>query len=175
MARRNIKVDFGFELPEETVKGTVFVIDAFETVTDRELAKIFRLADTRDFDKLVFYPQNDNTLKRMGMEGIRPYHRRVDYLSSLLEEVDNGFIPFTLDTWEGKRKKYTPIETAVKFLMEKSKGPYFLYVTSAVANEMIKYSSFETLIKQVRLLIDVHYTEQLNPKFNKYKNRWEIV
>ena len=175
MARKNIKVDFGFEMPEETVKGTLIVMDSFEQSTEEEVKRLFDLADKRGFDKVIFYPYHENTLKRMGFDGVRPYFKRIKYLREIIDEVNNRYIPFTIDEWEGKRKKYTPIETSMNFLKEKNKGPYFLCVKSDIANKIIHYHSFENMIKDTRLMIDLHYTETLDPKYQKYKNRWELV
>lgn len=175
MARQNIRVDFGFEMPNDTTEGTLIVIDSFEQSTKEEIEKIFHLADEREFCRVVFYPQHETTLKRMDILGVRPYHKRVKYLEELLSEADNGFIPHHLDKWEGKRKKYTPFETALSFLKEKHKGPYFLYVKSEVANKLVHYGSFEKIIKETRLFIDLHGTENLDSKWLRFKDRYEGI
>ena len=174
MARNRIMVPFGYEPIETNIKGTIFVIDSFNNISPKHLSDILQLADERDFDKVIFYPQHEQTLKRMGIDTLFPYHDRVKSLERLLDSLDTE-VYYGIDKWEGKRKKYTPIETALAFLMEKHKGPYFLYLDLEVANKFIEFKSFEELIKKVRLIIKSDFGGTLNPKFDKYQSRIELT
>lgn len=174
MARDRIVVPFGYEPIEDGIKGTLFVLDDFETITHVDIHRIFELGYKRSFEKIVFYPLHEQTLKRMFGDGYRPYFKRVEVLESLLNDVHTD-ISFNIDKFEGKRKKYTPIETALIFLMEKYNKPYFLYISNEYANKLLTYQTTEQWIKDVKLLIhfksDVIHTEPLR----KFQNRWENV
>lgn len=174
MANNRIMVPFGFEPYDDGIKGTLFVISDFETTTYVDIHRIVELADNRSFDKIVFYPLHEQTLKRMNGDGYRPFFKRVKYLESIIEEFDSDIF-ITIDKFEGKRKKYTPIETSIRFLMDKYKKPYFLYITGEYANKISTYSSFEHWIKEVKLIIPFDTEFRPNGMLNKYKNRWEIV
>lgn len=174
MAKNRIMVPFGYEPYEDGIKGTLFVISDFEMTTYVDIHRILELADNRSFDKIILYPLHEQTLKRMTGDGYRPYFKRVKYLESILEEFKTD-ISVTIDQFEGKRKKYTPIETSIKFLMEKYKKPYFLYVTGEYANKIASYHTFEQWIKDVKLIIPFDAEFQPNSMLNKYKNRWEII
>ena len=68
------------------------------------------------------------------------------------EKVDTT-LQLDLDKWEGKRKKYTPIDTSLTFLTEKSSGPHFVCMSDRYANLFVTYPSFKEWIKKVRLVI----------------------
>ncbi|OEH86614.1 hypothetical protein BHU72_10180 [Desulfuribacillus stibiiarsenatis] len=174
-ARRNIQVPFGFEAPDDSdFKGIVFVMDSFEGMTLQGMQKLVAIADERRFNKLVLYPQNEQTLKRLGIKEETPYYKRIDQLKDLIEEAGaTGLV--TIDQWEGKRKKYTPIDTAVDFLTSKHEGPYFLCVYTTLANQMIAFTSFQTLIKQVRVLIMNDGKHPLREEWNAWQHRWDLI
>lgn len=174
MARNRIMVPFGYEPIETNIKGTIFVLDSFNDINPKELERILELTDSRDFDKVIFYPQHEQTLKRMGIDTFYPYHQRVKSLERELKDI-NSNVYFEVDKWEGKRKKYTPIETSIAFLTEKHKGPYFLYLNVEMANKFIEYKSFEGLIKNVRLIIKSDSSNRVSHKFDKYQSRIEII
>jgi len=176
MARDNIKVPFGYEPEEEKVKGTFIAYGPFQTVRGGEVEDILGLASTRGFKRVVFYPIHEETGKRMGWPDLEAYHRRVDALEEVLEASAGGAaIPWNVDHWEGKRKKYTPIETALRFLTEKHPAPYFLWMHEETAAKFATYASFEEWIRKVRLLVAPPYGNKLPPKLEEYGSRWEYV
>lgn len=177
MAKDNIQVPFGYEPPQEGKKGTLIVYDDFGESTVPELLQVFRFAEERGFTHVIFYPIHEETGRRMGLE-LTPYHRRVQGLQELLEDADPEIpagIRVTLDQWEGKRKKYTPIETALDFLTEKNKGPYFVWMTERLAAKWGTYASFPEWIRKVRLVVAPPYGNVLPPRMTEFETRWEYV
>ncbi|SDN74676.1 hypothetical protein SAMN04487897_104276 [Paenibacillus sp. yr247] len=174
MAREQIKVPFGYELPAQTHKGTVFVFETFEDWTETELHAFTSWAEERKFVRAIFYPQHEETLRRMDIPSKMPYYARVKHLESLLKQADT-IIQLDLDTWEGKRKKYTPMDTSLSFLTDKSLGPYFLCLSDRYANLFVSYPSFKEWIKKVRLVIINQFHVPLDGRLNEYAERWEIL
>ncbi|WJH37160.1 hypothetical protein N6H14_16790 [Paenibacillus sp. CC-CFT747] len=171
MAREAKSVPFGYEPEPEGKKGTLFVFGTFEEYDEEQLEAMIRLCEERGFTKLVLYPQTEETLRRMGIASTIPYSKRI----KAVEEVIHGKqypLSVTVDTWEGKRKKYTPVETSLGFLMEKYKGPYFVFLPGGYANKVAGYSSFEEWIRKARLLIERN-GEPLHPRLEQYRSRWE--
>jgi hypothetical protein len=82
-----------------------------------------------------------------------------------------------IDRWEGRRKKYTPMDTAFRYLAEKYKGPHFVYVTLDMANTIAAFDSFEEWIKKLRLCIDMKLSPStgIHPKLEAYAHRWDRV
>jgi hypothetical protein len=178
MAKDNIQVPFGYEPPAESRKGTLIVYDDFSEVPEPEVLEIYRFAEERGFVQVVFYPIHEETGRRMGMEGLDAYHRRVDRLQEVLEDTAPMAPPevrITLDRWEGKRKKYTPVETALDFLTEKNKGPYFVWMTERIAGKWGSYASFPEWIRKVRLVVAPPYGNPLPEAMKEYESRWEYV
>lgn len=173
MARKNIKVDFGYE-EDVSFKGSIFVLDSFEDSLDRKLEKIINLADDRKFDKLVFYPFHENTLRRMNIDVSNKYFSRLANLEYELNDI-NTLVPISIDKLDGKRKKYTPIDFVLNHLVENHKQPYFLYVTKEVANKFASYSSFEKWIKEVRLIIEDDAKIKLHEVLEKHSKRIELI
>ncbi|WP_438449269.1 hypothetical protein [Gorillibacterium sp. sgz5001074] len=177
MAKDNIQVPFGYEPPVEVKKGTLIVYDDFSEAGVPQLLEIFRFAEDRGFDHVIFYPIHEETGRRMGLE-LTPYHRRAHQLEELLEEISPQTprrIRVTLDQWEGKRKKYTPVETALDFLTEKNKGPFFVWMTERLASKWGTYASFPEWIRKVRLALSPPYGNPLPPAMKEYESRWEYV
>lgn len=174
MARDQIKVPFGYEPPAETHKGTVLLFETFEDWTEIELHAFTRWAEERKFVRGIFYPQHEETLRRMDIPCQQPYYARVKHLESLLEQVDTT-LQLDLDKWEGKRKKYTPIDTSLKFLTDKTPGPHFVCMSDRYANLFVTYPSFKEWIKKVRLVIINQFHVPLHGKLNEYAERWEAV
>lgn len=178
MKKDNIKVPFGYEPPAETQKGTLIVYDDFSEPRAAELLEIYRFAEERGFVHVVFYPIHEETGRRMGLADLAPYHRRVEGLQELLEETESqrpSGTKVTLDLWEGKRKKYTPVETALDFLTEKNRGPYFVWMTERLAGKWGSYASFPEWIRKVRLVVSPPYGNPLPPAMAQYESRWEYV
>ncbi|MDQ1911036.1 hypothetical protein RAC89_11295 [Paenibacillus sp. GD4] len=181
MARDNIKVPFGYEPPDprQGERGTMWVYDSFEGYTAQELMQVLHTAEDRRFAKVVFYPLHEETLRRMDRSGAaEPMYRRVQLLEALLDESDTD-IDWVIENFEAKRKKYTPVDFAFRFLQEKYKGPHFAYVTQQMANRMAGYDTFEEWIKRIRLFIAEDGTGAgsggLHPKLQEYEHRWERV
>ncbi|MED4604171.1 hypothetical protein P9314_26440 [Paenibacillus validus] len=178
MAKQNVKVPFGYEPPKsrESERGSLWVYDSFADYSLQELQPLLRLAEERSIAKLVFYPLHEETVRRMEKEPVEPYYRRVDALEALLDEAESG-VDWTIERFEGKRKKYTPMDTAFRFLEEKYASPYFVYVSAAMAGRLAGYESFEPWIKKVRMFIAGGSGEfySAHPMLQKHSNRWERV
>jgi hypothetical protein len=176
MAKDNIQVPFGYEPPVETQKGTLIVYDDFSDARILELMEVFRFAEARGFIHVVFYPIHEETGRRMGLQDLAPYFRRVEQLQALLEEAEApSGLKITLDQWEGKRRKYTPVETALDFLTEKNKGPFFVWMTERLAAKWGSYASFPDWIRKVRLVVSPPYGNQLPAAMKEFESRWEYV
>lgn len=78
MACDNIRVPFGYEPPDPRNKerGSLWVYDSFEEFTERDLEKVWELADRRNLAKTVFYPLHEETLRRMVKGAFTPHYRR---------------------------------------------------------------------------------------------------
>lgn len=180
VARQVSKVPFGY-VPEDDRKrkrGTVWVYDSFEPLDERQLAALVHMAEVKTVAKLVFYPLHEETLRRMGDKEASPYYQRTDELETKLEQLETS-VAMTVDRFEGKRKKYTPMDTAFRYLAEKYDGPYFVWVTLEMANKLAAFDSFEDWIKKVRLWIDMSsggvMASELHPRLQAADNRWDEV
>lgn len=170
---RNLQyVPYGYEPPTATHKGTMVYYDTFEQITDRALKLFAETGTALSFTKLVLYPLHEETARRMWKQPVRSYYKRVNELGEWQRE--QAFIAVVIESWEGKRKKYTPIEAAIRFLMEKYATPLFLYMTPETANLCASYASFEEWIRDVRLVISSEPPE-LHPKLAQYRNRWNTI
>jgi hypothetical protein len=177
MARDNLKVPFGYEPPDprQGRNGTLYVYDAFEGYTQQELLQVLQTWEDRRLAKLVFYPLHEETLRRMDRRAVpEPYYRRVELLETLLDEIDTD-ADYVIESFEAKRKKYTPMDYALRFLQEKYKGPHFLYVSLTTANMFAGYDKFEDWIKRIRLIIAEDGSAGLHPKLEEYQHRWDRV
>lgn len=175
MARQRNMVPFGYETPIDMEKGTLFVMDAFESFREVDLFRIQDFAEHRSFSQIVFYPFHEETLKRMGESHVSPFVTRVKEMECLLGEI-SGTMPMQIEKWEGKRKKYTPIDVAFKHLTEKYPAPHFVYMSGEVADCFASYPAYETWIRKFRLFIDKkHKDVPLHPKLEKNQHRWEYV
>ncbi|WP_068618798.1 hypothetical protein [Paenibacillus tuaregi] len=172
MSRNNISVPFGYEPPVETRKGTLIYYDTFEHVSEQELDLAADVSVKLNFVKLVLYPLHEETVRRMSKEPVAPYHKRekqlIDWKSS------SGRQGVVLETLEGKRKKYTPVEAALRHLTEKYAAPFFLYITPETANQIAGYSSFEEWIVKLRLLLTAAPAHP-HPRLEKYRHRWKTL
>ncbi|MBM7567177.1 hypothetical protein [Paenibacillus sacheonensis] len=171
-------VPFGYEPPANSRKGTMVVYDTFQHMEDKALALAAATAEKRGFAKLVLYPLHEETVRRMTKEPVLPYHKRLDRLHdwkrSYEEERGRGSIPVAVEGLEGKRKKYTPMEAALRHLAEVYPSPLFLYLTPETANLFASFSSFEEWIVKLRLLL-ASAPERLHPKLEKYRHRWDLA
>ncbi len=177
MARQTGKVPFGYELPKErdTDRGSLWIYDAFEDYTEQELVRVLALAGGRGIAKAVFYPLHEETVRRMDKRrSVAPYHRRVEALQAMLDASGTD-VDYMVEPFEGKRKKYTPADTAFRFLEEKYAAPHFVWMTSATAELLAGYDSFETWIKKIRWFVSEEGVPVTHPQLRAYANRWDPV
>ncbi|MNN44041.1 hypothetical protein D3C81_1583110 [compost metagenome] len=169
--RHNIQVPFGYEPPQKKRKGTLFYYDTFEEVTEEALERAAAVAKDRDFEKLVLYPLHEETVRRMFRNvTVSSYYKREDFLHDWKRHA--GHRDVIIEGWEGKRKKYTPLEAALRHLTESYPAPYFVYVTPEMANVLASFSSFEEWITKIRLIF-TDEPQSLHPRLQKYSHRWD--
>ncbi|WP_211748554.1 hypothetical protein [Paenibacillus sp. Marseille-Q4541] len=172
MAREVHAVPYGYEPPKETYKGTLIYYDDFEKVTDKQLSQVLTTVESRKFTKLVLYPLHEATVKRMANHSVLPFYKREDRLHEWKREQNEGIV--VVENWEGKRKKYTPMEAALRHLTEKYKGPFFLLLPSEYANCFASYPFFDEWITKIRLIL-VDQPVSLHPKLEKNQHRWDVL
>ncbi len=172
MSRNNESVPFGYEPLEEKQKGTLIYYDTFEDTTDDQLDLAVHRIEQYSFDKLVLYPLHEETVRRMRKEPVRAFHKREKRLYEW--KHDRGYSKVVIEGWEGRRKKYTPMDSALRLLSEKYKAPYFLYITPETANLFASFSSFEEWIVKIRLLLTTEPRE-VHPKLAEYEHRWSVI
>lgn len=163
-------VPFGYEPPPASRKGTLVFYDSFEHITDEQLERAAQLAESRSFQQLVLYPLHESTVKRWSKEEVRPYYKREDRLHGWRVEHNDSRIK--VEGLEGKRKKYTPMDTALRHLTDLYPAPIFLILTTDMANQFASFDSFEEWIKRLRIIIDGS-PETVHPRLEQYRNRWE--
>ncbi|MCG7409788.1 hypothetical protein MH117_20485 [Paenibacillus sp. ACRRX] len=169
---RNIKIPYGYEPAEALSKGTLIYYDSFEHTSDIQLDLAVQQAEQRSFAKLVLYPLHEQSTKRMYAEPVSAYYKREDRLHEW--KRDRGYHDVAIESWEGRRKKYTPVETALHHIMDTYRAPYFLYVTPDMANLLASYASFEAWIVKVRLLLSAE-PDHIHPRLTQYRQRWDWV
>ncbi|QHW31763.1 hypothetical protein GZH47_13550 [Paenibacillus rhizovicinus] len=178
MNRLAQSVPFGYEPSPSNRKGTMVVYDTFQHLEDQALAFAAETAEQRAFAKLVLYPLHEETVRRMTKEPVLPYHKRLDRLHdwkrSYEEERGRGAVPVAVEGLEGKRKKYTPMETALRHLADAYPSPLFLYLTPEMANQFASFSSFEEWIVKLRLLL-TEEPQAPHPRLVKYSHRWDAA
>jgi hypothetical protein len=108
----------------------------------------------------------------MTKEPVSAYYKREDRLHEWKRDQGLSFI--TIESLEGKRKKYTPLDSALRLLMDIYPSPIFLYLTPEVANQFASYSSFEEWIVKIRLLLP-SAPSSLHPRLLKFRHRWDVV
>ncbi|MCM3628677.1 hypothetical protein M3194_15040 [Paenibacillus glycanilyticus] len=172
---RNIRVvPYGHvdESDAQTGKGTLVYYDTFQDISDQQLERVAALSKERKFAKLVLYPLHEETAKRMWKRPIEPYYKREGRLFGWRRENEDDR-SITIENWEGKRKKYTPIEAALRHLMDVYAQPMFLYLTPETANAFAAFSSFEEWIGKIRLIIS-EPPPDAHPNLTKYRHRWDV-
>ncbi|MFC0216669.1 hypothetical protein ACFFK0_30170 [Paenibacillus chartarius] len=174
MAKGNTLMPFGYEVEKETAKGTLLVIGIFDDPEAEHVPELIRLGAERSFHKLVLLPQHEETLRRMKLQAELPYYKRVHGLNGWLEEHQPQ-LPVQIDEWEGKRQKYTPLDTLLQFAVDKYKAPHFVAMTDTYANAFATYASFDEWIRRVRLLVVTKPGFEPHPKLAARDNRWEAV
>ncbi len=171
--KRDIQnVPYGYEPPAEQRKGTLVYYDSFERTTDFELAVAAKTAADRKFTKFVLYPLHEETVRRMTKEPVQSFYKREERLHEWKREQGQSFI--TVENLEGKRKKYTPLDSALRHITDVYPSPYFLYLTPEMANQFAAFSSFEEWIVKLRLILSAP-TTNIHPRLEKFRHRWDVV
>ena len=165
------KVPYGYEPPEARTRGSLIYYDSFEHATDEELDAAAATAEARSFSRIVFYPIHEETMRRMSKQPIGAYYKREKRLQEW--KRDRGLDDVEIDGWEGKRKKYTPIDSALRHLTETLPAPHFLYLTPDMATAFASFSSFGDWIGRIRLILSGMPAE-LHPQLERRRDRWEI-
>ncbi|WP_127530440.1 hypothetical protein [Paenibacillus kobensis] len=173
MSQNQDRVPFGYEPTEDPRKGTLVYYDWFEDTKDAELDIAAEAARRLAFRTFVLYPLHEATAKRMVKQSVSPYYKRMDRLHDWRRTKDQPNI--VVDGLEGKRKKYTPVDSALRHLMETYGTPMFLYLTPEMANLFASFDSFESWIVRIRLLLDSEPAGvRLHPKLLKFEHRWDV-
>ncbi|THF79517.1 hypothetical protein [Cohnella fermenti] len=176
MAPEASKVPYGYEPPQERTKGTLICYDSFERAEEAELNAELdtaaRIAEERSFARLVLYPIHEETMRRMGSSPVEAYYKREKMLLEWQRTRGESWI--AVDRWEGKRKKYTPMDQALRHLTETLPAPYFLLLTPDIANAFASFSSFEEWIVKLRLIV-TGPPERPHPKLLQFRERWELA
>ncbi|MHA6531957.1 hypothetical protein [Paenibacillus sp. BAC0078] len=166
------RVPYGYEPPAAERKGTLVFYDSFERITDQELELAAKTAADRKFTKLVLYPLHEETVRRMSKEPVQAFYKREDRLHEWKREQGRSFI--TVESLEGKRKKYTPLDSALRHISTVYPSPYFLYLTPETANLFASYSSFEEWIVKIRLILSAA-PAYVHPRLEKFRHRWDVA
>ncbi|WP_219835079.1 hypothetical protein [Paenibacillus sp. R14(2021)] len=171
-------VPYGYEPPADKRKGTLIVYDTFQRLADDALSFAAETAVLHAFAKLVLYPLHEETVRRMTKEPVLPYHKRLNRLQAWKREYEEnhgrGTLAVVVEGLEGKRKKYTPMEAALRHLAEAYPSPYFLLLTPDMANLFASFNSFEEWIVKLRLLLSSE-PETLHPRLAKFRHRWDVA
>lgn len=181
------KVPFGYEPPAETAKGTLFIYDSFATdggeneepdgpLGPNGLRRLLEWAEKRFLSHVVLYVPHEETLKRMGVRDPQPLHEREDALRETSRTLDAA-VRLDIDVWERKRKKYTPMDTALRHMTERYAAPYFIGLSGGFANRFASYPKFATWIRRVRLVAAVSKPEAFRPHplLIKYRHRCTLL
>lgn len=166
------KMPFGYEPPKDERKGTIVYYDSFEHTTERELDLAAYISKERLFLKLVLYPLHEQSVKRMTREEVSPFYKREDRLHEWKRDREEENV--VVERLEIKRKKYTPIDSALRHLAETYPKPLFMLMTGEMANLFASFSSFEEWIVKIRLLL-TDEPARLHPRLMQYRHRWEPV
>ncbi|GFN31695.1 hypothetical protein [Paenibacillus xylaniclasticus] len=173
MNRKQDRVPFGYEPAAEPRNGTLVYYDWFEETSDAELEIAAEAAANLSFRTLVLYPLHEATAKRMMKQPISPYYKRMDKLHDWRRSQVRTNI--RIDGLEGKRKKYTPIDSAFRHLIETYGSPLFLYLTPSMANLIASFDSFESWIIRIRLLLASEPSaRELHPRLAAFAHRWDV-
>lgn len=172
MSPMSQRVPYGYEPPVDRTRGTLIYYDSFERVSDEELDAAAETAVRRGFARIVFYLLHEETVKRMSKESVIAYYKREKRLLEWKRE--RGEERVEIDGWEGKRKKYTPMDSALRHLTETLPGPHFLYLSPETANVFASFSSFEDWIGRIRLLLS-EAPAVVHPKLERYRSRWDVA
>ncbi len=132
-----------------------------------------RHANLHGFADLVLYPIHEETARRMTKDPVSALYKRRERLEEWIEDSGHeGEV--ILENWETRRKKYTPIDLALRHLTELYKGPHFLYLTPETANLFASYASFDDWISNIRMVVSAD-DQPLHPKLEKHRSRWDFA
>ncbi|WP_172256776.1 hypothetical protein [Saccharibacillus deserti] len=173
MGRQTYQVPFGTEPAKKTLKGTLVFYDSFERISDEELERAAQVAALRSFSQLVLYPLHEATVKRLTGETVSAFYKRDDRLHEW-RRGQQIMRSVTVENWDGKRKKYTPLEAVLRFVGEKYPSPLFLYLTADTANRFASFATFEEWIVRIRLVLD-ESPQHPHPRLAKFRQRWDTV
>ncbi|MEJ8307143.1 hypothetical protein [Saccharibacillus sacchari] len=173
MGRQTYHVPFGAEPAKRASKGTLVFYDSFEHVSDEQLERAAEAAVARSFSQLVLYPLHEATVKRLTGESASAFYKRDDRVHEWRRD-QQIMRNVTVENWDGKRKKYTPLEAALRFMDEKYPSPLFLYLTADNANRFASFATFEEWIVKIRLVLDGS-PQRLHPRLEKFRHRWDTV
>ncbi|MEW4368741.1 hypothetical protein [Paenibacillus kandeliae] len=172
MAPSHQQVPYGYEPPPSHMRGTLIYYDDFNDSTDAELEQAVVIAEHMRFAKLVLYPLHEQTVRRMSNEQVAPFYKREQRLQEW--KLDSGHKSVIIEGWDGKRKKYTPIEAALRTLIDHYSSPYFLLMTPEMANRFASFSTFEEWITKISLVL-THQPDHLHPRMDKFRSRWRVA
>ncbi|WP_054955962.1 hypothetical protein [Paenibacillus dakarensis] len=172
MKRSLQHVPYGYEPPKEGNKGSLIYYDSFQDTQEADLALALEQLDKLSFKKLILYPLHEETVKRMSKEPVSAFYKREKLLNSWVEEIGRSDV--IVESWDGKRKKYTPVDTALRHLTDKYPGPYFMLMSPEMANAFASFSSFEEWIVKLRLILSAE-PRSLHPRLEKFKHRWDVI
>ncbi|MWV44233.1 hypothetical protein GRF59_11375 [Paenibacillus sp. HJL G12] len=164
-------VPYGYEPPKEEYRGTLIYYDTFEDIADEALDNAEKTAEERNFSKFVLYPLHEETVRRMQKHPVRSYYKREQQLESWKQDRGSAAI---IESFEAKRKKYTPMDTALRHLTDKFPAPHLLYLTADMANLFASYSSFAEWIVKLRLIL-ADKPDRLHPLLEKHRSRWDVA
>jgi hypothetical protein len=165
---------YGYEPELQTTKGTVLALGVFDDPLEEHVPQLAELAVERAFARLVFVPQHDETLRRMKLPAAHPYYERVRELKAWIAGSGSA-IKMSIDEWEGKRQKYTPLDALLRFVTDKYEAPHVVALSGSYANAFASYSSFDEWIRRVRLLVITDRGFAPHPKLADRESRWDAV
>ncbi|MOA11922.1 hypothetical protein D3C78_1318840 [compost metagenome] len=168
------KMPFGYEPPQNEHKGTIVFYDSFEHITERELDHAAQIASERSFAKLVLYPLHEQSVRRMTKEPVSALYKREDRLHEWKRNRADIDVDVVIERLEAKRKKYTPIDSALRHLSETYPKPIFMLLTEETANLFASYSSFEDWIIKIRLMM-LGMPNRPHERLVQYRHRWEVI
>ncbi len=166
------RVPYGYEPPPSSTRGTLIYYDSFQDTSDGELEQALITMQQMNFSRLVLYPLHEQTVKRMSKESVAPFYQRERRLQDWKQH--NAHRAVIIEGWDGKRKKYTPMEAALRTLIDHYESPYFLLMTPKMANQFASFSIFEEWISKISLVL-TEEPVQLHPRLSKFSRRWRVA
>ncbi|WP_322903191.1 hypothetical protein [Paenibacillus campi] len=172
MSQPTQHVPYGYEPPPSYARGTLIYYDSFQHISNAELEQALMTMQQMNFARLVLYPLHEQTVRRMSNEPVAPFYERERRLQAW--KHDGAHRAVTVEGWDGKRKKYTPMEAALRTLIDHYESPYFLLLTPEMANRFASFAIFEEWIGKISLVL-TEQPDQLHPRLSKFSKRWRIA